>query len=266
MKKKNKRNIIYALLFCGTLGIALFGIFAPGQLLKLQSRSGLDVVAAVSDQYFSAAGSAAARNASANLSIGEKMQLILGMWESETSDAASYEMELQNFEAAASARDGMKKLYDIGLYPTDISEGYGNWYTWEAQARKAVDTTFYTYTAYFWEIRFQKYNGEEEHTVYLLEDGTVLLANAYGKDGFGEVQSNDIVRSLREEKGLEITAQNWEGEAITDWVPYPDVETNGLQWKTLALIEREEGAYFLLQAASDTQYLYAVTPQRSAGK
>lgn len=265
MKKKNKRNIVYGLLFCGTLGIALFGIFAPGQLLRLQSRSGLGAVTAASDQYFSAAGSAAARNASANLSVDEKMQLILGMWESETSDAASYEMELQNFEAAASAREGLKKLYDIGLYPTDISEGYGNWYTWEARARKAVDTTFYTYTAYFWEIRFRKYNSEEEHTVYLLEDGTVLLANAYVRDGISEVQSDGIVSNLRED-GVEIVLQDSEKEIIADWIPYPDIETENLQWKCLAQIERGEQAYSLILAASETQYLYAVMPQQGFGE
>lgn len=267
MMKKNKRNMIYALLFCGTLGIAMTGVFVPGQLLTIQSRSGIGVAESVSEKYFSAAGSAVARNASANLSVYEKMQLISGVWESELSDAASYEMELQNFEAVVNAREAMKILYDAGFYPVDISEKYGNWYAWEAQARKAVDSTFYTYTAYFWEIRFSKYDGDEEHTVYMLEDGTVFLANAnaLGREEMRKIDPESTVSRLKE-MGENVSPYDWERETVSDWISYVDVETENLQWKTLAQIERGEDTWFLLQAASNTQYLYAVTPQQSTGK
>lgn len=55
----------------------------------------------------------------------------------------------------------MEKLYDEKLYPVNLSPDYSNWYTWEAAAKKASDNTFNTYTAYYWIIRFEKYDGTQ---------------------------------------------------------------------------------------------------------
>ena len=260
MKSKKKRNIKYAAFLCGTMVIALLGIFVPGKLLALQSESELGQVTPVPEQYYSAAGSAMARNASAHLGFYEKMQLITGKWESETANAASYEVELEDYEAVETARKSMKELYDKGLYPSDLSTDYGNWYVWAAEPFKAVDTTFHTYTAYYWKIQFEKYDGLEKHMVYMLEDGTVFLTDAYMAEGMDKTAIKEVAEGLEEKDGSKITPQNPGDGTIADWVSYSGVETTDLQWKSLVQITQEEETYFALQAISDTRYFFAVTP------
>lgn len=49
-------------------------------------------------------------------------------------------------------------------------------------SEKASDNTFNTYTAYYWIIRFEKYDGTQNHTIWMLEDGTIIMAKAHMKD------------------------------------------------------------------------------------
>lgn len=254
--KKKIRNIA---VLCGTIAVALLGVFAPGRILAIQSESALDEVTAVPEQYYSAFSSSLARNASANLGIHEKIQLITGQWESETMDAAVYEMELEDYEAVAKARDGIKALYDMGLYPYSISTDYGDWYSWQAQPCKALDTTFHTYAAYYWKIEFERYDGETRHTVYLLEDGTVFLAESCAQESYSIDEISDVGETLARQEDLTAVVQNHANRSLTAMLPYFEGDLTGLRWKSLTQITSGEETCLAMQAYSDNRYLFAVT-------
>ena len=175
-------------MIAGTLLVVLTGIFLPGILIEGQERKAVGEV----------------QEASESLKLNDRIQLITGQWESETQEAYSYEMTLKDYEAAALARDSMEAIYQKGQYPSDLASSYANWYTWEAFSEKAVDTTFHTYSAYYWKLIFTKYDGTEKHAVFLLEDGTVLLAEAEGKDILSDVTAtaflHGVGRSRTEDK------------------------------------------------------------------
>lgn len=152
-------------MIAGTLLVVLTGIFLPGILIEGQERKAVREVQAVPAQYI-ASDSLLAKEASESLKLNDRIQLITGQWESETQEAYSYEMTLKDYEAAALARDSMEAIYQKGQYPSDLASSYANWYTWEAFPEKAVDTTFHTYSAYYWKLIFTKYDGtEKEKTV-----------------------------------------------------------------------------------------------------
>ena len=178
MKKDSFKLIIMSV---AVICIVIAGIMVPGIVLEANQKSEHDHVAKVPKSYLPS-GSVMAKEASANLKLSEKLSLIDGQWDSTTDDAASYEMDEQDYQAVATCRKSIEKLYEEKLYPVNLSPDYSNWYTWEAAAKKASDNTFNTYTAYYWIIRFEKYDGTQNHTIWMLEDGTIIMAKAHMKD------------------------------------------------------------------------------------
>lgn len=261
MKRRMNRKNRNRLLFAAAAVIVLTGILLPGQLLIGYRELALDQVAAAPAEYYSAAGSAMARNASAKLGVYQKLQLITGKWESSASEAASYEMDMEDYEAAAAARESLNELYACGLYVSSLSAEYGNWYTWEAKRRKAVDAVFQTYTAYYWEITFSRYDGAQSHTVRMLEDGTVFLAEAEFQSAFAAdtlTNAADVLSGLADAKTAELDT---EGERPADWIAYSGADTDGMQLLSLTEVTEEDETCIVVQAYSDTRYLYAVVPQ-----
>ena len=153
-------------MIAGTLLVVLTGIFLPGILIEGQERKAVGEVQAVPAQYI-ASDSLLAKEASESLKLNDRIQLITGQRES------------------------------------DLASSYANWYTWEAFPEKAVDTTFHTYSAYYWKLIFTKYDGTEKHAVFLLEDGTVLLAEAEGKDILSETAATEETSSSGKDDGEE---------------------------------------------------------------
>ena len=149
MKKDSFKLIIMSV---AVICIVIAGIMVPGIVLEANQKSEHDHVAKVPKSYLPS-GSVMAKEASVNLKLSEKLSLIDGQWDSTTDDAASYEMDEQDYQAVATCRKSMEKLYEEKLYPVNLSPDYSNWYTWEAAAKKASDNTFNTYTAYYWIIR-----------------------------------------------------------------------------------------------------------------
>lgn len=178
MKKDSFKLIIMSV---AVICIVIAGIMVPGIVLEANQKSEHDHVAKVPKSYLPS-GSVMAKEASVNLKLSEKLSLIDGQWDSTTDDAASYEMDEQDYQAVATCRKSIEKLYEEKLYPVNLSPDYSNWYTWEAAAKKASDNTFNTYTAYYWIIRFEKYDGTQNHTIWMLEDGTIIMAKAHMKD------------------------------------------------------------------------------------
>ena len=162
------------LLFGGIFIFLCIAFVMPGEILMQQSSRELDVVKMVSKESYQSEDSALAREASAKLSREERMQLIRGELESEISEAGEYEMQLQEYEAVQLAREKIAGLYKGGKFPADLSKLYQNWHGWQAKPYKAVDTTFHTYTAYYWEIVFERFDQTQAYTVWMLEDGTIF--------------------------------------------------------------------------------------------
>lgn len=260
MKIKGKRNILNIILVAGTCVMVLAGIILPGFFLDQYRKAGLDQVSAAPAEYYSAAGSAMSRNASAKLGIYQKLQLITGQWESQLQEAADYEMTLEDYEAVAAAREGMSKLYEKGLYPSNISTEYGNWYAWEAKPQKAVDAIFQTYTAYFWQICFSRYDGSEKHTIYLLEDGTIFWAEAEYQTGTEMDAAGNAAAYLKSYEEITVTELDPSRENLTDWAVYPGMDLTGLQWKSLTEAEKEGENFFVMQAESSRRFVFAVMP------
>lgn len=259
-KKKHSYKIVYPVVFV----LVLCGTLLPGHFLIQQSRGGLAKVAAAPAEYYSAANLAVARNASAQLGTYQKLQLITGKWESFIRDAASYEITLADYEAATVAKEQIEILYQKGLYPSNLKSDYENWYTWDAKTYKAVDATFATYVAYYWDISFQKYDGTETHRVCMLEDGTIFLAEAdipRGLDTSGLKNATNSLLDVFFAEGGSVKTLSIPEQSVSEYLAGDDTDTSGLQWMALTQMVSEEETYEAVQAYDSKRYLLTVYPK-----
>ena len=199
-------------------------------------------------------GSVMAKEASVNLKLSEKLSLIDGQWDSTTDDAASYEMDEQDYQAVATCRKNIEKLYEEKLYPVNLSPDYSNWYTWEAAAKKASDNTFNTYTAYYWIIRFEKYDGTQNHTIWMLEDGTIIMAKAHMKDISDMSEYKEVLQADDESQ-----AEN-DLSAYKGYFDYSGIDFSKLNLisETTAVEQKNNESYEVLQFLHENEYVYAV--------
>ncbi len=250
--------------------LALLGTLLPGWLLVWQSEGEMGMVSAAPVEYYSPANLAVARNASANLGIYQKLQLITGKWESNIGQADSYECEMEDFEAVELAKEKLDELYQNALYPVSLTSGYGNWYTWEAEFCKVVDAMFDTYAAYYWKIRFEKYDGTQWHDVYMMEDGTIFFAEACEMDGLDvsqilPVSEIEIDSSLYEERIVKQDASD-RGLEQGEYLAFTGIDTADLQSMDLLQLRVGERIYHVVQANSKERYVYVVQPVEDSVK
>lgn len=262
-KNLNKKSIL-RFTAVAAVALALLGTFLPGCLLMWQSEEKMNMVGAVPVEYYSPANLAVARNASANLGDYQKLQLITGRWESNVGQADANERTLENYEAVELAREQMDTFYQAGIYPTSLLSDYENWYSWEAEFCKVVDATFNTYAAYYWKLSFVKYDGSEKHHVYMLENGTVFLAEAWDANGIGRStisKVSEVNVNLSSGKG-EIKKQEMsvENQDLEDYLAFSDIDTADLQWMELSQWQVDEQRYYVLQANSAERYLFLLQP------
>ncbi len=252
-----------------TVIAAVAGIILPGVILKAQGSSDYGIIKNVPEEYYSSVSAAMARNASANLNDYQRLQLISGRWESKISDVSAYEMELQDYEAVKIIRDALGKLNEEGIYPESIFSDYANWYNWRGAAHKAVDTTFHTYTAYYWEIDFYKYDSEETHKVYVLEDGLVFYAEA---DLVSNIETELITPEYMylQNQNIEAESVPVTGTTINELLTYPGIDLTGLEWldRTQTVADTDADAetpdiYEYVQAYNGNRYVYALIPELS---
>lgn len=269
MIRKSKNSISkkygYRLAAVSAAALALIGIFLPGCLLVWQSGEKMNMVDAVPAEYYSPPNLAVARNTSANLGEYQKLLLITGRWESNIMSADRSEANLENYEAAELARKQMNVLYTAGIYPTSLLSGYENWYGWEAEFCKAVDATFNTYTAHFWKLSFNKYDGSEKHSVYMLENGTIFLAEARSEYGIGRDAVSKIsginMNLYMEAIELERESVPQEKPALGDYLAFTDIDAADLNWLDLSCWQAKDGErYHALQANSSDRYLFSWQP------
>lgn len=242
--------------------LAVFGgIWLPGAILRQGSAGGFGKVLAAPPGYYNAAGFAIARNTSAQLDAYDRLRLVSGSWESVIVGASAYEMSLRMHQAADAARKAVEGLYERGLYPCSLSSGYGNWYGWDAAPCKAVDSVFNTYTAYYWKIVFQRYDGGERHTVYVLEDGTFIGAEAYFPDGdFADgIADAYSVFGAKDAFAGAARRQDTEGLDPREWAGPSDFDVSAMEWRSLILITADEDkSRYVIQLQSDDRYVFWV--------
>lgn len=167
-----KRLVLFAILL---LSVGC-GFFLPELALHYHARSQINQMETIK-QSDNLTNQSIIKNASSQLSDYERIQLISGAWESEITSASEEEASLNKSGALNLAKSSIYDLYSSGHYPVNLNSGFGNWYTWEADFLKATDSHFHTYAAYFWRFRFTRYDGSETHTIYMMENGTLLQAD-----------------------------------------------------------------------------------------
>lgn len=254
-KSYRGRNLLF---FAGVLIAVAAGIFLPDTLFAVQEQNEYTQINAVDEKYL-ASSSSLARTVSANLTTYERLQMAAGQWESEQQPAEDYEMEQEDYEVIALAREQIKKLYDVGLYPVDLSSEYANWYTWTITPYKIVDTTFHTYTAYCWEIRFEKYDKSELHVVQMIEDGTIIMAHATGQLKEDTSADNRAKFSELKAETDSVTSLDIYNYNVKELLPY-EADTSVYDKDSLTWITKDEKSYLLFQFFSENAYMYALTP------
>ena len=178
MKKSIGNTIKNIIIIIFILALAFTFIFIPGIILNKNSRVDLGIISMVPAAYYSGPSEVVIRNASKQLTDEQCVQLITGIWESTISRADSEECRLTEYSAKIMATDLVNDLYKKGEYPATVASDYEQWYSWSATPYRALDTTFRTYAAFFWDIRFIKYDGSETHRVIMTEEGTLLYINS----------------------------------------------------------------------------------------
>ncbi len=154
------------------------GLFLPDLFLKTLSESLSCQLNSVPAEYNISSGSATLQVASMQLSDYEKMRLISGAWDSKNSSVSTDQLETNAYDMVKKAKNCLVNLYMNDLYPISFSKIGSNWYSWEAKCYSSTDTTFHTYTAFYWLITLTKFDNTETHTILLTEDGTMLYAEA----------------------------------------------------------------------------------------
>lgn len=172
MKQLSKKKLLLSIVLLLTV---CCGFLLPDFALHYHARQQVNRIEAI-EQADNLTNPTIIKNASSQLSDYERIQLISGAWESEITTVSEEEAALNKLDALKLVKSSIYDLYSSGHYPVNLNSGFGSWYTWEAEFLKATDSHFHTYAAYFWKFHFTRYDGNEEHTIYMMENGTLLQA------------------------------------------------------------------------------------------
>jgi len=261
MKKINLRVIGLLVL---AITIMFAGMLLPGIVLYSNSNGITGKVNIVPKDYYAASNSAMAKNNSKRMKVSEKIQLITGSWKSTIKEANKYETELKDYEATNLALKELSQLYEDGLFPSELQSKYGNWYSWTAKGYKAVDSIFNTYSSCYWVSSFMKYDGTENHEVYMIEDGTIICCVSHFENSteMGRIEKAYDVYEQKTEYEITDSSDNVN---IIELIRYP-IDTqlfNSTEWSTSCNITKENENYNIVQAYTKDSYLYQLTDVKS---
>lgn len=157
--------------------VILSAIYLPEYFLNRYSEKDCNKSIIPPKDTFQMTDSALTAMASLQLTNYEKMRLISHAWEGNSESIGAQYSDEDAHSMVELAKTKLKEYYRIGLYPTDFSSNDGaSWYNWEANRYCSTDATFHRFSAYFWVIFLQKYDGTESHFIIIMEDGTILAA------------------------------------------------------------------------------------------
>ena len=178
MKKSGIKNFILIIV---TISVAAASVWLPGFLMQKNNTKTYETVNDVPHEYYSGPSEAIIKNASKQLSREERIRLITGVWESKVTAATADECSINEFGIKTITENKIHELFIKGLYPTNLTSDYTNWYAWSATPYKALDTTFKTYAAIYWDLTFTKYDNSEIHRFIVTERGDILFAEMISK-------------------------------------------------------------------------------------
>ena len=158
------------------LGATTLSIWLPGIMMQKNLKSQLSEIQNVPAEYYSGPSEAIIKNSSKQLTSEQCIQLITGTWESTVAPASPDYCNITEFGIKNMLVNRVEDLKSKQLYPVSLSSGPDNWYSWEATPYRALDTTFQTYAAIFWDIRFTRYDNTEYHRFIITESGDILYA------------------------------------------------------------------------------------------
>ncbi len=173
---KSKNQILKIAIVIVTILSVVAAIVLPKLILERRVKHSLSQVVQAPDDYYLTARTATARNASSKLSSLDRIRLIYSTWDSTMSPCDISEGFLTESEAISIAKSRLNWYYQCDLYPVSLFSAYNNWYSFNCNLYRYIDTTFESYSAYLWEIRFSKYDSTEYHTILMSESGTILAA------------------------------------------------------------------------------------------
>ena len=183
-------------------------IWLPGFLMKRDNAARLTTVNEVPAEFTSAPPDSIIKNASRQLTKEQKIQLITGEWESLVEETDEDFCNLNSFGIKTIVQNRVDYLNTKGIYPITISSDYGDWYSWSATPYRALDTTFETYAAIFWDVSFTKYDNTEYHRFIATESGDILYAEA-----------NITPDHVATETDITITTNDYTIDIISDFDP-----------------------------------------------
>lgn len=175
-----KHNLI---IICFVIIAVSASLFLPSYLLNRKINRDLGESKEAPNEYYNASVSSLSKAMSERLSFSQKLDLITGEWPREIEELAVSESEYNPSHYVNLAKDYVADLYRSGNYETSLSTDIDNWYTYDTQLFLCTDTTFDTYSAYYWSIVFTKYDQSRMHYILMMDDGSVLCAYAcsYGE-------------------------------------------------------------------------------------
>lgn len=182
MKKISIKNII---LISFALLMAAASVLLPGFLVHKETMSYYGKVKEVPAEYYSGPSESIIKNASKQLKNEQCIQLITGVWDSTVTPVDPEDCTYSEFAIKTMIISHVQNLYTKQLYPCSLSSKSDNWYSWEAKPYRALDDTFRTYGAYFWDVTFTRYDGNETHRFIVSEFGDIIYAEANTKENFG---------------------------------------------------------------------------------
>ena len=155
MTKYSFKNLILIIM---VMLIAGASIWLPGYFMQRSNSAEMFSMKDVPQDYYAGPSEAIISNASKQLTSEQCIQLIIGTWESTITEAKESECNITEFGIKTVVIQRVETLRAKGLYPVSISSEYLQWYTWSAKPYRALDTTFQTYAAIFWDVSFVKYD------------------------------------------------------------------------------------------------------------
>ncbi|MBR6223726.1 MAG: hypothetical protein IKQ71_09840 [Lachnospiraceae bacterium] len=175
MNNRLSKNKLIAIMSVIVALVSVFGaLLLPDYFLRGEVKSRLGIADDVPADYYMAHGGAAAKASSMKMSDVDRIKMISGVWGSTMTKVDTADAYISETEALKLSRKATEYYHGLGIYPVSIDSSFDNWYSWKAECYRYLDNIFNTYTCFLWVVEFFRYDSNEHHIIYLLEDGTAI--------------------------------------------------------------------------------------------
>lgn len=159
--------------------IVLGALFLPERALSRDMNKTTGTVQYIPAQYYLGENSATAKMASSQMSEYEKLQLINHVFEGESKNVVVNFNEEDTDKIIEFVREKLRAYYKIGLYPTSFdNENGADEYTCKVTKYRSLETTFNTFSTYYYKVELKKNDYTQNHTILISEGGTLLYAKS----------------------------------------------------------------------------------------